>query len=194
MEYKYYHQFSLSKKLAKSISSIISKEENGNFICNELQIVIPKHKGLVWSSPLDGYNPWGGGLNALSGAQMRDIDEKYGRFVEGTIEEECYDFIVVMKANAFQAMLRANLESKDEIIGALKVLNAFYIGYDGLSFDSRTLIKRFPYLETFFDDLDEWRARTGRVTLDDDVLECCTEKVLANIRQKVKMKSMIATK
>ena len=60
---------------------------------------------------------------------------------------------------------------------ALKRLGAFVEEYNGI-FDSRTLSTKFPYLQDFFTSLDDWRAQTGRVTIDDNVLNESTKKTL----------------
>ena len=77
--YKYYNQFHMTDELAQTITGIVSKKENANYLCKVISVTIPEHRGLVFSSPLDGYEPWGGGLNALSGAQIHAINEKYGK-------------------------------------------------------------------------------------------------------------------
>lgn len=58
---------------------------------------------------------------------------------------------------------------------ALKRLGVFVEEYNGI-FDSRTLSTKFPYLQDFFTSLDDWRAQTGRVTIDDNVLNESTKK------------------
>ena len=58
MPYKYYNQFNLSNELAQSISSIKSQKENVDYICQSIVVTIPEHRGLFFSSPLDGYNAY----------------------------------------------------------------------------------------------------------------------------------------
>ena len=183
MSYKYYNQFNLSNELAESISSIISQKEGTNYICKSLVITIPEHKGLVFSSPLDGYNAYGGGLMALSGAQINAINEKYGKYVEGTIPAEDYAFLIIMDSDSLQTFSKFSFKSYDEIKRTLDVLSAFNTEYNGI-FDSRTLSERFPYLQEFFDRLDEWRAETGRVTLDENILADGIKRVLAHGKSK----------
>jgi hypothetical protein len=45
-------------------------------------------------------------------------------------------------------------------------------------FDSRTLSEKFPYLQDFFTSINNWRAQTGRVTIDDNVLNESTKRTL----------------
>lgn len=124
---------------------------------------------MFFHPPLDGYHPWGGGLNALSGAQIREIDEKYGKYVEGTIPAEDYLFLTVMEKEALQFFSTLSFHSKDEIQRTLDTLSLFSTSYEGV-FDARELSQRFPYLQDFFAALDTWRAETGRVTFDSNVL------------------------
>lgn len=185
MSYKYYNQFSLSNELAESISSIISQKEETTHICKSLVVTIPEHRGLVFKSPLDGYNSYGGGLNALSGAQINAINEKYGQYVEGTIPEENFAYLVIMDNESFQTFSKFSFKSEKEIESTLNALSIFYSKYNGI-FDSRTLSEKFPYLQEFFNSLDEWRAKTGRVTLDDDILADGIKKALDNGKSKLK--------
>lgn len=183
--YKYYNQFHMTNELAQTITSIINQNEGADYLCKAISVTIPKHKGLVFSSPLNDYNPWGGGLNALSGAQIHDINEKYGKYVEGNIPAEEYDFIAVMENNAYQAFSKLSFRSEDEIKRALETLTVMFVKYYG-TFDSNVFNERFPYLEDFFASIDEWRAETGRITIDSDVLQQGYKKVLSRSRQNVK--------
>ena len=97
MEYKYYNQFNLSDQLSKTISKIISKVEKDDYVCKVLTLTIPEHKGMIFHSPLTNEDICRPGYSALSGAQINEINEKYGKYVEGTIPEENYSFFVVMK-------------------------------------------------------------------------------------------------
>lgn len=187
MHINYCNQFNLSDELAQSISSIISQKENAHYVCQSIVVTIPEHRGLVFSSPLDGYNAYGGGLNALSGAQINAINEKYGKYVEGTIPAEDYSFLIIMDNDSLQTFSKFSFKSYDEIKRTLDVLSIFNADYDGI-FDSRNLSQKFPYLQIFFDSLDEWRAETGRVTIDDDILESSAKKALNISNQGIKKK------
>lgn len=177
MEYKYYNQFNLSDQLSNAISMIISKNEKEDYVCKILTLTIPEHKGLVFRSPLTDEDICRPGYSALSGAQINDINERYGKYIEGTIPEEDYCFLVVMKNEFYKIISKQSFKNEEEIKGALQVLSVFSQEYDGI-FDSRTLIKKFPYLQDFFTGLDNWRAQTGRVTIDDNVLTESTERTL----------------
>ncbi len=187
MEYKYFNQFNLSNKLAESISFIISQKEGTNYICKSLVVTIPEHKGLVFSSPLDGYNGWGGGINALNGAEMNAINNKYGKYIKKTIPKKDYTYLIVTDNESLETFSKFSFKSEDEIKGALDTLSIFYSKYDG-TFDSRSLIEKFPYLKNLFDRLDEWRSENNRVTLDDDILSESVEKTLSSNLSKSKIK------
>lgn len=185
MEYQYFNQFNLSNELAQSISSIISQKEKEEYICKIISVTIPEHKGLVFRSPLDGYIPYGGGLLALNGAQMQDICEKYGKYVEGTIPAEEHSFLAVMKKDDHKSFSELSFKSKEEIERALQSLSVIFKEYNGI-FDSRALSQRFPYLQDFFDSLDEWRAQTERVTIDKNVLEKKLKKSLGTTKSNIR--------
>lgn len=59
MTFSYYHQFHLSEDLAEALSTFISQKEEGNLVCKAIQVTIPEHKGLVFSSPLGWLSPLG---------------------------------------------------------------------------------------------------------------------------------------
>lgn len=141
-------------------------------------VEIPERKGMVFVSPLEGYNPWGGGLKALSGAEINYINEKYGRYELGTLPAEEYPFFVIIDEESLDSLEKANFNNKDEIYASLEKLSAYFARYHDISFDSRGVIKRFPYLKEFFQELDAWRSKTGRVTIDTEVFEAATKKVL----------------
>lgn len=150
----YSNQFNLSDDLAHSISSIISSQEESDYLCRQLIVTIPKHKR---------FNP------------------EYHKYV--IIPKSSHSFLVVMDQNSYQKFSTCSFENKGEIERTLDILSAFWLPYDGM-FDSRELSERFPYLKTFFDNLDQWRASTGRVTIDYDVLESCIKKVSNRGKQK----------
>jgi len=178
MEYKYYNQFNLSNELSHSISSIISQKEKDNYVCKIITVTIPEHKGLVLHSPFDRYEPSGPGFLALHGAQIQAINEKFGYYTKGTIPAEEYHFFVVMKREELESFSKLSFDDRNKIKKTLQSHSVVCEGYFGI-FDSRTLIQSFPYLQDFFNYLDEWRAETGRITIDSDVLEKGMKKTLS---------------
>jgi len=114
---------------------------------------------------------------ALSGAQINAINEEYGRYVEGTIPEEEYSYLVVIEEESDKEFSKLSFKTKDEIDLALSLLTVTTQEYSGV-FDSRTLCEVFPYLDVFFKHIDTWRAETGRVTIDNDVLKAAVNAAL----------------
>ncbi len=169
MEYKYYNQFYLSNKLSQSISSIISKREKDNYVCKIVTVTIPEHQGVVFHSPLTNDEICRPGALALSGAQIHAINEECGWYSGGTIPAEAYTFFVVMKSEEFEVFSKLSFDDRNKIKETLLSHSIICESYFG-SFDSRTLTQTFPYLQDFFNYLEEWRAETGRVTIDDEVL------------------------
>lgn len=82
-----------------------------------------------------------------------------------------------MKDEYYKKISKLSFKSRDAIDGALQFSTIFAQEYDGI-FDSRTLSGEFPYLQDFFTSIDDWRAQTGRVTIDDNVLNESTKKTL----------------
>jgi len=182
MEYKYYNQFNLSEQLSQALSRIISKKEEEDYICKVLTLAIPEHKGMVFQSPLTNEDICRPGASALSGAQINEINEKYGRYIEGIIPEETYSFLVVMNNDSYKKISELSFKSRNEINMALQLLSVFSQEYNVI-FDSTILTEKFPYLQEFFSDLDNWRAQTGRVTIDDNVLNESTKRTLCKKRR-----------
>jgi len=177
MEYKYYNQFNLSDTLACSISSLISKKENENYVCKVMNVTVPSHNELVFKSPLTNGEFCGPGAVNLNGAQIGDLNDKYGYYSVELIPEEGISFLVVMKVKELENLPELTFNSKKEIKKELEKHCVVCDDYFGI-FDSRILIKKFPYLNVYFDTLDEWRALTNRVTIDTEVLEKGMQKTL----------------
>jgi len=184
MSYDYYNQFNLSNELAQSISTIISEKEGTDYICTSLVVTIPEHNKSVFQEPYkyvtyshDPIHP---------GRAKIDVKTEPSRYVEKKFRAEEYSYLVVMDMQSFKAFSKLKFKSENEIQRALNKLSIFNIEYDGI-FDSRWLIKKFSYLEKFFDNLDNWRAEAGKVTLDDDILsECMMHDYNVSKKQKVK--------
>lgn len=181
MEYKYYNQFNLSEQLAQAISTIISKKEKENYVCKILKLTIPKHKDMVFHSPLTNEDICRPGASALNGSQIKDINEKYGWYAEEIIPAKEYLFFVVMKIDNLEDFSKISFESRNKLEDILQSYCIICESYFG-TFDARTLIQTFPYLQDFFTSLDNWRAQTGRVTIDDNVLNKSTERTLCKIK------------
>ena len=148
--------------MSQAISTIISKKENDDYVCKILVLTIPEHKDMVFYSPLTNEDIYRPGFSELSRAQIREIDEKYGRYIEGTIPEENYSFLVVMKGESYKKISKLSFKNKNGIKMALKRLGGFVEEYNGI-FDSRTLSTKFPYLQDFFTSIDDWKAQTGKL-------------------------------
>lgn len=178
MKYEYYNTFYLSDEFAEVLSNIISSMEGKKYICKTIMLDVPERQGWVFISPLDGYNPWGGGLKALSGAEINYINETQGRYEIGTLPAEEYPFFIIIDEEALDTLEGIEFTSKDNIYKNLEKSSAYFARYRDISFDSRGVVARFPYLKDFFETLDEWRSKTGRVTVDRDILDNASKKVL----------------
>ena len=177
MRYEYCNQFNLSNELAQAISSIISKKEKDNYVCKIITFTTPEHRGTFFRSPLTNDEICRPGFSALNGAQIQTINEEYGYSSEGIIPLEENSFFVIMRSDDLKIFSELSLDDKNKMEAVLKAYSYICESYFGI-FDSKRLIQSFPYLQDFFLYLDKWRAKTGRVTVDDDVLENGMRKVL----------------
>lgn len=83
-----------------------------------------------------------------------------------------------MKDESYKKISKLSFKSREEIDMALQLLSVFVQEYNGI-FDSRTLSEKFPYLQDFFTNIDDWRAQTGKVTIDDNVLNESAKRTLS---------------
>ena len=179
MEFNYRGQFNLTSNLATAISCILSHYEDKECVCRELNIIIPKHDSLIFISPINNSNSLGNGLLTLSGAQIQDINERYGKYVMGEVDEQTFSFIAIGDKSMLDVVLSMEFKSLDEIDRALKALSDIHYIYEGI-FNSKLFVQRFLYLESFFNEIDEWREKTGRVTIDDDILNAAVKRCIDN--------------
>lgn len=184
----YYNLFQLSDNLIKSISYIISKREGDNYICKELEIMIPKHKELIFTSPLDGYKPYTGGINGLNYEQIRAVNEKYGKYIEKTIPSKKVAFLVIIENDLLEIFSKFIFDDEQEIEKTLNSQCVFSEKLDGIVFNSVDLCKRFPYLKELFDKLNEWRIKTDCFTLDDNIIDSYTKEILRRDKLKIRNK------
>ncbi len=171
---KYYNQFHMTDELETTLTNLISEKEGGSYVCKIVSATIPEHTEEVY-----GYT---GSVAGLSGADIAFRDEHYGHFYKIKIPTQEYEYITIMESIAYQYFQRLSFSNIGEINNVLKALSIVFASYDGI-FNSKMFYEKFPYLKEFFDSLDEWRAETGRVTLDDDILENNVQKVLKMTKQ-----------
>ncbi len=174
-EYEYYDMFNVSD-VGNAIATIINTKEETNYICTKVDCIIPEHQRKVWTSPTDSYIPYGDGLNFSNGAQLRETST-FGHFVNATIPQETYRYIILMPIDKYNIFKTLSFTSKEEILAFLRNLCPVYKKYDGALY-TKDFISKYPYLQSFFDALNVWRAATGRVTLDEEVLNSCLNEAL----------------
>ena len=148
--YEYCNQFNLTEKLANTISNIINLKEHADYICKVVILKVPPHKGYIYSPIIN---------NNLNNNQWQEI----------IIPAQEYAFMVVMDHMTYDLFSKLTFNSKEQIESTLDNLSAISVEYDGV-FDSEIFMDKFPYITHFFKLIDEWRIRTDRVTIDDDVL------------------------
>lgn len=188
MFHSYYDWFQLSDNLVKSIAYIIYKMEGDNYICKKLEFTIPEHKELIFTSPLDGYKPYTGGINGLNYEQIRAVNEKYGKYIERTIPSKKVDFLVIIENDLLEIFSKFIFDDEQEIEKTLNSQCVFSEKLDGIVFNSVDLCKRFPYLKELFDKLNEWRIKTDCFTLDDNIIDSYTKEILRRGKLKIRNK------
>ncbi len=169
--YEYNDQFNLTDKLAQTVTNILRKKENTDYLCKVISITIPEHEELVLSEPIVTHEYWGEWPN------INTISKTHQTCANTTILEKEYTFLVVMKSNAYQHFSKLSFKNKKEMNKALEHFCVIFIEYDGI-FNSNIFKKKFPYLEDFFTSIDEWRTERKRVTIDDNILQREYAKVL----------------
>ena len=90
-----------------------------------------------------------------------------------------FSFIAIGDKSMLDIVLSMEFKSLDEIDRALKALSDIHYIYEGI-FNSKSFVQRFLYLESFFNEIDEWREKTGRVTIDDDILNAAVKRCIDN--------------
>ena len=75
-----------------------------------------------------------------------------------------------MDKNTYSSLSSFIFKSKEEIETKLENMCAVYAEYDGV-FSPYLFEEKFPYLQEFFNYLEDWREKTGRVLIEDNVLE-----------------------
>lgn len=161
-------QFFFSDKLINAISVVISGHEGNQFKFQKLDVTIPEHQESVFSSPLPAFN------------------EKYGRMVDIDIPEKVRTYLVCMDEESRKAFSNLSIKSDEYIAGALDSLTAFWFPFDEPEIDSSVLCERFPYLEGFFENLQQWCEETKRITFTDDILKVSIQKALPKPKTKHK--------
>lgn len=182
MEYNYYNQFHMSDDITEAVSKIISTYENKDVICKVIKVIVPEHNDLVYCSGLSNNDIYGQGYDSLSGAQIRDLEKIYGRYEYGKVPAMDYLYFVVMDASSYEKFNKITFKTLEEVEGALKLSCDIFNKYEGY-IDVRTLYEKYPYLQEFFEEMDEWRAEKGRVTVDNSVIE---EKVTSSLCKRKK--------
>lgn len=175
----YPNRFGLSKELGQAISNIISQKEGSNYICKTIAVTIksPEHKRFNEATPVDPWNSYGPGYKTLDIMETKTILEKYGRWVKGIIPEKKHNYLIVMSQESYQLFSELFFMTKEEIELALQKLSVIHKEYSG-DFNADILTEKFPYLQNLFSYLDEWREKTGRVTVDTKVLNKGLKKTL----------------
>lgn len=167
--YKYINQFHMTDELETTLTNLISKKEGRDYICKIVFATIPEHTEKVYGYP--------GDVEGLSGGDIKLWNELYGHFYQTKIPTQEYAYMAVMENIAYQYFQKFSFRNKEEISNTLRALSVVFASYDGI-FNPNIFYEKFPYLEEFFNSLDEWRAETGKVSVDDGILESSAKKLL----------------
>ena len=169
---EYTNQFNLNNELQRAINLIISKYEN-DLSLEMLDITIPEHTkyGPTIREPFTFASIGMGGLRYST--YYKDVD------TSETIPEKKFHFLVVIKKANSLVIPSIHFESYSSIEKTLNNLTELYVEYDGI-FNCNIFYKKFPYLKTFFDYLNNYREKNNRVTIDKDVIKQAIRVTLQN--------------
>ncbi len=168
MNFEYLKEFNLNPSLANCITNLISYKEGAPYICQIMDFVVPEHKEVVNVNPKKNYlaKRKSGGNNS----KTREV----------TKPKQSYSYFVIIEKNALMLLQNLEFNSKEEIelaLNSLCMLNEEYFGI----INSEVLKSKFPYLENFFQELDAWRSKRGRATIDASALLNIYNEALVNV-------------
>lgn len=155
----YQHLFNLTPSLAHALSLIISQTENEEYCCFIKLINIEEH------------------IRLIPGYKENSIKTKKGYRIPKTISQNTYYYFILGSIDKIKILGNSLFLSQDSIEEFLNRLGITYQEYDGV-FNMHTVIRKFPYLTNFFVLLNNWRNKTGRVSLDKEIIEESLQVVL----------------
>ncbi len=170
-QYEFYNNFHFTKGLGAAISHLITKIEGKEYVCGVVDSTIIEHGEDVFVKP--DYPPMD--LYLLDGAGINDMNRKYGHHVKKTIPEEKIRYFVLIEKSKLESINHKFID-KSHIESVLKKEAQVYAEYFGVI--DIQLFAKYPYLHKFFHLLNEWRLKTGKPTLDQDVIDESVDNVL----------------
>lgn len=175
MSYKYKNQFNITQEMSKILSELISIKETADIECEVLIINIPEHTGTV--TMFKKGNPYEGQYHLLNGARWQDLYDNYSYEGVGIIKEEEVQVFLVADKECLKKIKQTKISNRNELKELLNSLCEYWTEYNGI-LNIENLIKKFPYLKAFFNQIDKWREETGFVTVDKNILERGFQKVI----------------
>ncbi|MBE7077034.1 MAG: hypothetical protein E7374_04025 [Clostridiales bacterium] len=166
----------LNDELLRAINYIIKQYEKGLSL-KKLDITIPEHTKLGLTVR-EYHIEYGRGYCGGDYTYCKDID------TSERIPETKYHFLVVVnKKNSLMIPL-IHFESYEGIEKTLNNLTELYVEYedDGM-FYCPYFYDKFPYLKTFFDYLNNYRAKNYSATVSKEVIRQAIEVTLQSTVQ-----------
>ena len=176
MNYK--NEFNLPDEITDAIAKIVSERENTEYVCKIVKCVIPEHKDSVLV-----YNHSYYGGPSISGASLKALTETYGRKVEKTIPEQELPYLIIMEKNAYEVFNELTFKDLKGIENSLVQLSALHVGYNG-TINPEIFNEKFEYLQIFFSYLNEWREKTGRVLIEENIINEGLIKTIGSKKKK----------
>ena len=161
----YQQLFNLTKDLAQAISLIISQYENKEYVCLVKPITTPKHH-LLSPAPKE-----------------KEIRNFKSSTTFNLIPQKTYYYFIIGESENLKILNTLTFMSQTSIEEVLNRISLYYQEYDGV-FNIHNLVQRVPYLATFFIWLNNWQTKTGRVSLDKEIIEESLQRVL-NVERKL---------
>ena len=155
----YQQLFNLTADLAQSLSLLISRLEKEKYCCFIKPITIEKH------------------IRLTPGYKENSVKTSKGYHIPKIVPKNTYYYFILGPLEKIKILANISFLSQNSIEEFLNRLGIVYQEYDGV-FNMDAVIRKFPYLADFFDSLNCWRNKTGRVSLDKEIIEESLQIVL----------------
>lgn len=153
-KYEYYDQFNFSDNLGDAISSLVREFEGKDCECKKIICEVPEHEELV-------------------SRHFRGRDH----IVSKRFSKKEFPFVIIVEKECIDHFSNLSFSTFHDMKELLENSSLFFTSYVGV-LDLPMFESVFPYLKEFFHLLNVWRSDTGRVTLDDEIINQALEQVL----------------
>lgn len=169
--YDYYNMFSYTPKLGEAINALLSVATEGRMAFRVLDFIKMSDDKLRLVRPRDLQVGVSGSTGQILEGNVNDKFEAVPGFRGTTLFVGSLDAL-----SAIESESAKGFESFKELILLCEKSGGSLNRFDGVL--SPEAFPDYPALITFFFRLNQWRADTGLVTLDDEVIESAFNEAL----------------